>query len=88
MSAAQQSMYSASPVHFEIQAFLESLCSKANQAFGRRTDIAIGGASGILSNDAVVPLALIVVNELITNAVQHGRGERARVAIKIGLVKE
>ena len=87
MSAAQQSMYSASPVHFEVRAFLESLCSNANQAFGRRTDIAIESASGILSNDAAVPLALIV-NELITNAVQHGRGDRARVTIRIGLVKE
>lgn len=34
-----------------------------------------------------MPLALIV-NELISNAVQHGRGNRARVNIKIGLVKE
>ncbi len=87
MSAAQQTMYSASPVHFEVRAFLESLCSNANQAFGRRTDIAIEAASGILSNDAAMPLALIV-NELISNAVQHGRGNRARVNIKIGLVKE
>jgi PAS domain S-box-containing protein len=87
MSAAQQSMYSASPVHFEVRAFLESLCSNANQAFGRLTDITIEGASGVLSNDAAVPLALIV-NELITNAVQHGRGEGARVSIKISLLKE
>jgi PAS domain S-box-containing protein len=87
MSVAQQSMYSASPVHFEVRSFLESLCSNANQAFGRRTDIEIENASGILSNDAAVPLALIV-NELITNAVQHARGERPRVNIKIGLGKQ
>jgi two-component sensor histidine kinase len=33
----------------------------------------------------VLPLALIV-NELITNAVKHGKGERSYVSIKLGLV--
>ena len=87
MAAAQQGMYSASPLHFEIRPFLESLCRNASQAFGRHADIAIEDASGVLSNDAAVPLALIV-NELITNAVKHGRGERKRVTVRIGLVKD
>jgi PAS domain S-box-containing protein len=87
MSAAQQSMYSVSPTQFDVRAFLESLCSNANQAFGRRSDITMTDASGTLSNDVAVPLALIV-NELITNAVQHGRGERSRVAIEISLIKQ
>jgi two-component sensor histidine kinase len=34
-----------------------------------------------------LPLALIV-NELITNAVKHGKGERGRVSIKLGLVNQ
>jgi PAS domain S-box-containing protein len=87
MAAAQQGMYSASPVQFEIGPFVESLCRNASQAFGRQVDIAIEEASGVLSNDAAVPLALIV-NELITNAVKHGKGGRNRVAVRIGLVKE
>lgn len=87
MAAAQQGMYSANPLQFEVQPFLESLCGNANRAFGRHADIAITAASGVLSNDAAVPLALIV-NELVTNAVTHGRGERNRVAVKISLVKE
>ena len=87
MAAAQQGMYSASTLHFEVRPFLESLCRNASQSFGRHADIAIERASGVLSNDAAVPLALIV-NELITNAMKHGRGERRRVTVKIGLIKE
>src|SRR5262249_55962724 len=56
------------------------------QAFGRHADIHIEQAFGELTNDSAVPLALIV-NELIANAVKHGRGGRTRVSIKISLVK-
>jgi PAS domain S-box-containing protein len=87
MAAAQQGMYTASPLQFEIFPFLESLCRNASQAFGRQVDIAIEEATGVLSNDAAVPLALIV-NELITNAVRHGKGERNRVAVRVGLARE
>jgi PAS domain S-box-containing protein len=87
MAAAQQGMYSASPVQFDIAPFLESLCRNASQAFGRQVDIAIDETSGVLSNDSAVPLALIV-NELITNAVKHGKGERNRVAVRIGLARD
>ncbi len=87
MAAAQQGMYSADPLNFEVRPFLESLCRNASQAFGRQADIAIEQAGGLLSNDAAVPLALIV-NELITNAVRHGRAGRNRVAIKLNLIKD
>jgi PAS domain S-box-containing protein len=87
MAAAQQGMYSASPMHFEVQPFLEALCGNANRAFGAHVDITVECAAGVLSNDAAVPLALIV-NELISNAVLHGRGGRNRVAVKLALVKE
>jgi two-component sensor histidine kinase len=87
MAAAQQGMYSASPLQFEVRPFLESLCRNASQAFGRQADVAVEAAGGVLSNDAAVPLALIV-DELIANAVKHGKGERNRVTVKIALVKE
>jgi PAS domain S-box-containing protein len=86
MAAAQANMYSASPLQFDVRPFLESLCRNAAQAFGHQVDIAIEEADGVLSNDAAVPLALIV-NELITNAVRHGKGERSRVTIQIRLAK-
>jgi len=87
MAAAQHALYSAGATSFEARSFLEALCRNASQAFGRQADIEIEAASGVLSNDAAVPLALIV-NELIANAVQHGKGVRSRVSVKIGLVNQ
>ena len=87
MAAAQQGMYSANPLQFELRPFLESLCGNANRAFGAQVDIAIECAAGALSNDGAVPLALIV-NELITNAVTHGKAERSRVTVKLSLLKD
>ena len=86
MAAAQHSLYDADTSRFEARPFLEALCRNASQAFGRHADIHIEDASGVLTNDAAVPLALIV-NELITNAVRHGKGGRTRVGVKISLVK-
>ena len=85
MAAAQQGLYDADTSRFEARSFLESLTRNASQAFGRHADIHIEDVSGVLTNDAAVPLALIV-NELITNAVRHGKGGRSRVGIKITLV--
>jgi PAS domain S-box-containing protein len=86
MAAAQQGMYSASATEFEARPFLESLCRNASQSFGRKADIRIAEASGRLPNDAAIPLALIV-NELITNAVKHGKGDRSRVTISLALAQ-
>ena len=86
MSAAQQGLYSASTTEFEARAFLEAMVRNASQAFGPRADIHVKETSGRLHNDAAIPLALIL-NELLTNAVKHGRGERSRVTISITLEK-
>ena len=87
MSAAQDSLYSANATSFEARALLEALARNASQSVGGKADIRIEAASGVLSNDAAVPLALIV-NELITNAVKHARGQRSHVSIRIGLVRD
>jgi PAS domain S-box-containing protein len=86
MAAAQQGMYSASTTEFDARSFLEALCRNASQSFGRRADIQIGEASGQLTNDAAIPLALIL-NELVTNAVKHGKGERSRVTVSVALAR-
>src|SRR6185312_13020080 len=72
---------------FNARAFLEALSRNAGQSFGRQVDIAIEASSGALSQEVVLPLALIA-NELITNAVKHGKGERSRVSIKLALVEQ
>jgi two-component sensor histidine kinase len=85
MSAAQDSLYCIDAINFEAGALLEALVRSASQGGGGKADIQIEAASGLLANDAAVPLALIV-NELITNAVKHARGERGHVSIRIKLV--
>ena len=87
ISAAQHTLYSENAASFEARAFLEALVRNASQGFGRKSDIRMEAASGMLSNAAAVPLALIV-NELITNAVKHARGQRGHVSIRIGLVQD
>ena len=87
MAAAQNSLYCINATSFEARALLESLVRNASQGFGQKVDVAIEAASGVLANDVAVPLALIV-NELISNAMKHGRGERGRVSVKIGLIPQ
>ena len=86
MTAAQQGMYSASATEFEVSPFLDSICRNASQAFGARADVRIEEVSGRLHNDTAIPLALML-NELISNAVKHGRGERSHVTISIALTQ-
>ena len=85
MAAAQNSLYCLNAKSFEARVLLEALVRSASQGFGQKVDIAIEAASGVLPNDAAVPLALIV-NELIINAVKHAREERGHVSIRIKLV--
>jgi len=84
MAAAQQGMYSANATQFEVAPFLEAIGRNASQAFGARADIRIEETSGQLHNDTAIPLALIF-NELTTNAVRHGKGERSHVTISVAL---
>jgi two-component sensor histidine kinase len=87
MAAAQNSLYCINATSFESRALLEALVRNASQGFGQKVDVAIEAASGVLSNDVAVPLALIV-NELISNAMKHGRRERGHVSVRIGLIPQ
>jgi two-component sensor histidine kinase len=87
MAAAQNSLYCINATSFEARALLEAVVRNASQGFGQKVDIAIEAASGVLANDAAVPLALII-NELIFNAMKHGRGERGHVSVRIGLIPQ
>jgi hypothetical protein len=51
--------------------FLHSVCTAIQAGFGDRAHIIVEEASGTMSNDMAMPLALIA-NELLTNAVKHG----------------
>ena len=86
MAAAQQVFYDAdNSVEFEAKGFIEMLCQNARQAFGPAVEISLRADSGVIANDAAVPLSLIL-NELLTNAVKYGTRDREQVAIKVALL--
>jgi PAS domain S-box-containing protein len=85
MAAAQRVLYDTTDAtHFSAREFLQSVCETAQQAFPAHTKIVCEAASGELSNDMAMPLALIL-NELLTNAVKHGVDGRSEGVIRVGL---
>jgi PAS domain S-box-containing protein len=88
MAAAQQVLYEeGKPTSFGVKEFLESVCATAKSAFSADVSILIDEATGVLSNDTAMPLALII-NELLTNAVKHGINGNGRGTIRVRLVQE
>jgi PAS domain S-box-containing protein len=84
MAAAQRVLYSsADATRFETGAFIEALCSTMQHTLPSHVRIESDAESGELSNEAAMPLALIL-NELVTNAVKHGnKGEAGRVGVSL-----
>src|SRR5262249_7563276 len=85
MAAAQQVLYGTNDAsRFSAQEVLDAVCAAARHTFA--SDIRIISAAGDvqLSNDAAMPLALIL-NELLTNAVKHGPHGGA---IRVGLIRQ
>jgi PAS domain S-box-containing protein len=71
IAAAQKVLYNThAATSFDARSFVSAVCQSARQAFNQSVNIEIA-ASGELSNDVSLPLALIL-NELLTNAVKHG----------------
>ena len=85
MSAAQQVLYdSRNSSEFDAADFMDAICRTERQTFGRTANIEMDAVRAPLPNDSATPLALIL-NELISNAVKHARGDRPSVAIRISL---
>jgi two-component sensor histidine kinase len=75
IAAAQRLLYSTdSPHSFDAEEFLTSVCNSARLSFSKGISVEILPVKGRLSNDASMPLALIL-NELLTNAAKHGLKE-------------
>jgi two-component sensor histidine kinase len=88
MAAAQQVLYDAkSAVRFDAGDFLRALCRSAQQSFADQAAIVVHADEGMLPNDAAMPLALIL-NELLTNAVRHGRRGDRPVGIRVALARD
>ncbi len=84
VAAAQNALTHMGRGALDAHLLLESLCQYASQSYGTKLDIRLESATGSLTNRAAVPLA-IIVNELISNSVSHGRGERNCVVVRISL---
>ena len=85
MAAAQSVLYEAgNPTAFDMQEFLQSICTIAHQAFPDSVKITCNASPGKLPNDTAMPLALII-NELLTNAVKHGGKGHSEVNVDVAL---
>lgn len=88
MAAAQQVLYGTTDAtRFNAREFLSSVCHTVQQTFAREVDIICEAGEAELSNDAAMPLALIL-NELLTNAMKHGADGSGKTAIRVGLTRQ
>jgi PAS domain S-box-containing protein len=87
MAAAQRVLYGrADTGRFGADDFLRAVCQTMRQTLPADIRIRCEPATGELSNDAAMPLALIV-NELVTNAVKHGIKDRKKDSVHINLTE-
>jgi two-component sensor histidine kinase len=86
MAAAQRVLYGTTDASsFSADQFLGAVIETVQQTLPSAT-IMRGQASGVLSNDIAMPLALIL-NELLTNAAKHGIEDPARDEIRVSLTE-
>ena len=87
MSAAQRVLYATTnATEFNAVEFLAAVCNTVQETFPNNVKVVCERASGELSNDVAMPLALIL-NELLTNAAKHGV-RRVGDVIRVGLVED
>jgi PAS domain S-box-containing protein len=88
MAAAQRVFYgTANATRFDIGELLNAVCEATQQTLSPNVKIVCEPASGELSNEAAMPLALIL-NELLTNAAKYGRNDRGHGTIRVGMKTE
>ena len=86
MAAAQRVLYATTnATEFNAVEFLAAVCSTVQETFTNNIKVVCERASGELSNDVAMPLALIL-NELLTNAAKYGI-RRVGDVIRVGLVE-
>jgi PAS domain S-box-containing protein len=87
MAAAQRVLYGTTDAsHFGANEFLGAVCQTVQQTLPREVKIISRATNVVLSNDAAMPLALIL-NELLTNAVKHGIRDEVNEAVRVGLTE-
>jgi two-component sensor histidine kinase len=87
MAAAQSVLYGTTDAsRFAVDEFLRAVIDTVRQTFPRDLRIRCEKANGVLSNDAAMPLSLIL-NELLTNAVKHGIKDKNCDSIRVALTE-
>ena len=87
MAAAQRVLYGTTDAsRFSADQFLGAVVETVQQTLPADVRIIRTPASGVLSNDIAMPLALIL-NELLTNAAKHGVKEPTKDSIRIDLTE-
>jgi two-component sensor histidine kinase len=85
MGAVQQALYASDKLtHYPADKFFSLLLHQLRQTFPSALGIRLAVEPLSLPSDVSVPLALIT-NELVTNAIKHGRRSESDADIKIGL---
>jgi PAS domain S-box-containing protein len=87
MAAAQRVLYGTTDAtSFSADGFLGAVVETVQQTLPAGAKIMRAPASGVLSNDIAMPLALIL-NELLTNAAKHGINDPATDSIRVSLTE-
>ena len=76
--------YLSEATSFNAQDFLSAVCQTVQQTLPGDVKIVCEAGEGKLSNDAAMPLALIL-NELLTNAAKHGTSGSGEGTVRVGL---
>jgi PAS domain S-box-containing protein len=85
IASAQRVLYGQTGAQrFDTAELLKSVCDTAKQTFPPSVQLVCEADSVELPNDIAMPLALIV-NELLTNAVKHGRGGEDASIVRVRL---
>lgn len=86
MASAYQALYSSPEIKSApAKQFIQSVCTGIQQLLPKGVRI-VHEAEGLVSNNSVMPLALIL-NELVTNAAKHGLNGREEGEIRVRLKK-
>jgi PAS domain S-box-containing protein len=87
MAAAQRVLYGTTDAtSFSADGFLGAVVETVQHTLPAGAKIMRAPASGVLSNDIAMPLALIL-NELLTNAAKHGINDPATDSIRVSLTE-
>jgi PAS domain S-box-containing protein len=88
MAAAQRVLYTTTEAtRFRAQQFLDAVCYTVRQSFAPEISVTCEAGDLDLSNNAAMPLALIL-NELLTNAAKHGAQRAGECIVRVRLKRE